>query len=91
MRLSMSHSQITDTVRRTVTETLVAIGLSDCSEAQETILIRDGAYCGRRFDASRGHAIWFVEEEQIKFFRADGSLACAIEAITTSQPMRVAA
>ena len=87
----MSHAQVTDTVRRIVAETFVAVGLSDGGEAQETILIRDGAYCGRRFDGSRGHAIWFVEEEQIKFFRADGSLACAIEAITTSHSMRVAA
>jgi hypothetical protein len=87
----MSHAQITDSVRRIVTETLVAVGLSDGEAPQETILIRNGAYCGRRFDTSRGHAVWFVEEEQIKFFRVDGSLACAIDVIATSAAMRQAA
>jgi hypothetical protein len=78
-------------VRRIVTDTFGAIGLSDGPEPQETILIRDGAYCGRRFDASRGHAVWFVEEEQIKFFRADGSMACVVEAIAATHTMRAAA
>jgi len=77
----MLHAQLTDTVRRLVADTFARIGLSGGAEPQETILIRDGAYCGRRFDVERGHAVWFVEEEQIKFFRADGSMACVIEPI----------
>jgi hypothetical protein len=73
------HAPLTDSVRRLVAETLVALGLSSGAEPRETILIRDGAYCGRRFDSADGHAVWFIEEAEIKFFRCDGSLVRVIE------------
>ena len=41
----------------------------------ETILIRDGVYCGRRFHAEGLEAIWFVEEGQIKFFGSSGAFS----------------
>jgi len=41
---------------------------------QETVLIRDGYYCGHRFSTERHKAVWFLEENQVKFFDADGKL-----------------
>jgi hypothetical protein len=39
---------------------------------RETILIRQGHYCGRRLSASGFSAIWFIDESQIKLIDADG-------------------
>ncbi len=41
---------------------------------QETILIQDGHYCGRRFRSAELEAVWFLEEEQLKLYHRDGSL-----------------
>jgi hypothetical protein len=38
-------------------------------------LVRNDAYCGRRFFGDGLQAIWFVEEDQIKIHAQDGSLA----------------
>lgn len=43
--------------------------------ATESILISDGHYCGRRFAFGPYTAIWFVEENQVKIFDPDGSVA----------------
>lgn len=40
----------------------------------ETTLIRDGAYCGRKFTLSGYSIIWFIDEQQIKLFGQNGSL-----------------
>ena len=38
----------------------------------ESLLVRGGFYCGYRFSAGELSAIWFIEEEQIKFYDARG-------------------
>jgi len=45
----------------------------------ESILIRQGAYCGRRFDTAGGYAIWFVEEGQIKVFEVGGRMVGVLD------------
>lgn len=88
----MHHAQLTEAVRRQVAETLAQFGMACADELRESILIRDGAYCGRRFEGAEGHAVWFVEENQLKFYRADGSVARILEP-AVSQPIatRIAA
>lgn len=49
---------------------------------QETLLIAGGHYCGHRFTCSGASAVWFVEEDQIKIYSADGSL---LESLSPSQ------
>ena len=44
----------------------------DSSNLIETLLIRDGFYCGRRFQLGDCSAIWFAEEQQVKFYDATG-------------------
>ncbi len=47
-------------------------------DCQESILIRDGFYCGRRFNFADYHAIWFVEEGHVKIFAESGELLAKI-------------
>jgi hypothetical protein len=80
----MHHAQLTETIRRRVVDTFAALGMAGGEELRESILIRDGAYCGRRFETSQAHAVWFVEEDELKFYRPDGSVARVIEAAAQS-------
>jgi hypothetical protein len=75
----MSHAPIHVDIRRIIADAFSELGLSDGDEPSETILIRDGAYTGRRFDVANGHAVWHIDEQLLKFFRTDGSLAQVIE------------
>ena len=84
----MAVASLTTDVRRVVAETFAHLGLSAGAEPCETILIRDGVYCGRRFDAEKGHAIWFLEEEQLKFFKANGTLVQVVEPVAAAPVTR---
>ena len=87
----MRHLQLTDTVRRLVAEAFTDLGMLLGDELRETILIRDGGYCGRRFETDQATAIWFVEEGQLKVYRADGTLAQVIQPIEAAMSIRAAA
>ena len=52
-------------------------GLEDVSveNCRETILIREGHYCGRRFDFGPWQAVWFVEEGEIKVYDPEGAVS----------------
>jgi hypothetical protein len=69
----MQHTQLTDQVRDIVRTELSKFGLAE-DEPHETILIAHGYYAGRRFEAACGYALWFLEEGQIKVYRAGGKL-----------------
>lgn len=71
--MSMQHSQMTETVRGMVLSTMAEMGLRGEEGVRESILIRGGSYCGRKFETAHGHAIWFLEENQVKFY-AEGTL-----------------
>ncbi|MEO8493635.1 MAG: hypothetical protein ABI614_01090 [Planctomycetota bacterium] len=68
----MPHAQLLENVRKQVRATFTAQGVEDLDDCCETILIRDGFYCGRCFACDSHRAIWFVEEKVIKFYGADG-------------------
>ena len=87
----MPHAQLTETVRRLVQQAFEELGVDCPDQFQETILIRGGNYCGRRFEASTGHAIWFVEENQLKFYSASGELVCVVQPKPAAAPVRFAA
>ena len=88
----MHHAQLTESIRKRVTATFSQIGFEPDDGLRESILIRDGAYCGRRYESSQGHAIWFLEEDQLKFYRPDGSVLRVLEpAVERAWPSRVAA
>ena len=51
---------------------------AQASIRRESILIRDEFYCGRRFHTDHYDAVWFIEEDELKIFRADGTMAAAL-------------
>ena len=57
-----------DQLRRQIRETFEQLGYQNQEPPTETILIRDGHFCGRRFHQGKAYAVWFMEENQIKFF-----------------------
>lgn len=88
----MAHARIIESIRNLVTSTFTALGIDPEHEYRESILICDGAYCGRRFETAEGHAVWFLEEDQLKFYRPDGSVLRVLEPATAcSIPVRAAA
>ncbi|MDA1052811.1 MAG: hypothetical protein O3C40_20345 [Planctomycetota bacterium] len=68
----MQHAQLLELVRQHVRTTFAAQSVADLDDCCETILIRDGFYCGRCFACDSHRAIWFVEEKVIKFYGPDG-------------------
>lgn len=41
---------------------------------RETVLIRDGHYCGHKFSNDQLDAVWFIEEDEIKIYDANHRL-----------------
>jgi hypothetical protein len=76
---TMHQAQRTERVRRIVCKAFIELGAAEPLDVRETILIRDGSYCGRRFEVDTACAIWFVEENQVKVYRDDGGVACLIQ------------
>jgi hypothetical protein len=65
----MAHAQRIDEIRRHVAETFAQMDVREPDQFRESLLIRKGSYCGRRFEADGAYAIWFLEEDEIKFYR----------------------
>jgi hypothetical protein len=70
----MHHAQHTFQIRQFIAEAFLDLGARPESAVRETILIRNAQYCGRRFDRDGFQAIWFVEEDEVKFYGPDGLL-----------------
>ena len=47
----------------------------------ETTLVRNGAFCGRRFLLAGFSLVWFHEEGQVKFYSPQGTLeqSCTVD------------
>ena len=71
----MHHAQRIEEIRRQVTDTLSRMDVCEPDQFRESILIRNGSYCGRRFEAEGAYAIWFLEEDEVKFYRTHHSPA----------------
>jgi len=70
----MSHSVLLERIRHFVQQTFVQFDADASSSIRETILVQNGFYCGRRFSCNELHAVWFVEEGELKFYGPDGSV-----------------
>ncbi|QDU96283.1 hypothetical protein Pla8534_41030 [Lignipirellula cremea] len=73
-------------VRQLIQSRFVELGASPDAPVQETILIRDGYYCGRKMRCDGLQAIWFVEENEIKFYDRDGAVASVCDAVIPEAP-----
>jgi hypothetical protein len=79
----MSHDQHPlqiEQIRRLVATRFERMGGPPDAGISETLLIRNGFYCGRRFRLSNLEAVWFFEEKQLKIYARDGSVAHVFDA-----------
>ena len=85
----MSSSSPIERMRSAIATQLQQFGVKQPSEMHETLLIRNGLFCGRKFQ-SEGHlVVWFIEEDEIKFFSPCGELlksTSAIECLSMVEP-----
>jgi len=82
--------EYSDYIYRLIRETLTELSGTPAQSLHETILIRDGFFCGRRFQWESHTAVWFAEEQQIKFYGPDGALCERID-VSPPQDQRRAA
>jgi hypothetical protein len=61
-------------IRSLICKTFSAFGGSMDRMPRETLLIRDGFFCGRRFESDGLQAVWFTEENEVKFFDRNGAI-----------------
>ena len=70
----MPETPRTERVRRIIQRNFLELGSLSTVPPRETILVRNGFYCGYRFDQGDFRAVWFVEEDQVKFYGPEGSM-----------------
>jgi hypothetical protein len=88
----MSHAALSLLVRDCVLQGFADLGVVTPDELRETVLIRGGMYCGRRYESEHGAALWFLEEDQLKFVGEGGSVLRVITNVSQWQrPLRMAA
>ncbi len=70
-------------------------GCDSQATIRESILVRGGMFCGRKFSADGFIVIWFIEEDQIKYYAPSGDLIASLnsqscveqaEQLQTSEP-----
>jgi hypothetical protein len=87
----MNYAHLTEEIRRHARSRFQTLGAEAHAELIETILIRDGYYCGRRFECDGWTAIWFVEEQQVKLYDRDGRVLTTCSVADLLQDRRTAA
>ena len=76
-------------MRSAIATQLQQFGVRQPLELHETLLIRNGLFCGRKFQCDGHLVVWFIEEDEIKFFSPCGDLlksASAIECLSLVEP-----
>lgn len=87
----MTNSQRLQIVRQRIAEWLTTEGFSVPEEIRESILIRDGFYCGRRFEMDDCSAVWFTEDDQVKIYDGESNLLNSFMASESTPAVRRAA
>ena len=89
----MPHESRTEQIRNYISNELVRLGADVNTSLRETLLIRSGNYCGHRFKLGQFHAVWFIDEDQIKFSGPEGMIQSVQPSVTVqaNQAARVAA
>jgi len=70
----MTNSQRLDAIRGYLKRWFATQTDGQPWEASESILIREGFYCGRCFHLPGFRAVWFFEEDEVKVSRLSGEL-----------------
>ncbi|MCA9197172.1 MAG: hypothetical protein R3C28_22600 [Pirellulaceae bacterium] len=78
-------------IRSLVKEALKGFSDSPFPDVTESILIREGDYRGHRFESHGISAVWFLEEQEVKFYGDEGELLQVIDFDAHNQPHQRAA
>lgn len=78
----MSTATPVEKIRSVIADQLRTFGVEDTDSLHESILIRNGLFCGRKFMCESYEVVWFLEEDEIKFFGPCGDLLRADSAVT---------
>jgi len=70
----MNNETPVEKTRQAITWQLEGLGVQDVESMHESILIRDGLFCGRKFRCEEYQVVWFLDEDEIKFFSPVGEL-----------------
>lgn len=70
----MQELSFTSGVRQMIRQKLTVHGAKLTSTPDESILISNGYFCGRKFVCDQLTAVWFVEENQVKIYSETGAL-----------------
>ena len=89
--MGMDILQVLQRVRSVIRETFTEFGASPDEGWSESMLIRDGFFCGRRFKCAGLQAVWFMEEQEVKFFDRDGGVVRVLDLATEAAAPRRAA
>ncbi len=81
--LVMSQTSRVHSIRQLIRETFFKLGSTSTAPPREMLLIRDGNYCGHRFQCDELQAVWFFEENQLKFYGADGTVVKVVTPFVT--------
>ena len=81
----MGSSVRADTIRGQVRHIFQQHGVTEEAEMCESLLIRGGLFCGRRFELDGLSAIWFVEENELKVYDRGGKV---LETENLASPQR---
>jgi hypothetical protein len=86
----MTLSTPSERMRRAIEGELYAMGVPAPVEFNETLLIRNGMFCGRKYQANGHLIVWFIEEDQLKIFGPSGDLlnsTSATECMTRNEQL----
>lgn len=86
----MDQVRVLAEIRSLVRNRLDNAGAAPEATLEEAMLIRHGCFCGRRFHADGLQAIWFIEENQIKFYDRQGRMIETLELAPESSPSTTA-
>ena len=63
-----------ESIRNEVRQRLADFGAPVGDSMAESCLLQDNSYCGRRFTLGGFQAVWFLEENEVKFYAPSGEL-----------------
>ena len=66
-------------IRKLVEQTFQSLRSAPQELTRETLLIREGHYCGHRYESDELSAVWFLEEDEIKVFGENGGLLLVLQ------------
>ena len=74
----MQSTLLVERVRHLVRKTFSQLGSDTADDPVESLLIRDGHFCGRSFETETMWAVWFIEENEVKFYDGHGVILKAM-------------